>query len=1236
MPLARLELRNEYGLGDSELYRKAASGKEGAEAILQGVSVSGLVGILRLLGDVAEFGAEIFHDLHEQVMITAARGQKMLSRIKKIEEALPSIEDAIHRKASYIDLVYEIGSSWHADLRIMDGHLSYDDLPQFIMESYEECRDPPRLYLLDKYDRAGTGACLKRYSDPSYFKRAWATSEPEKTQQIQKEKKLKKFKRKLSRFTEGDVQDPLSSSQCNSLASSERFAPLSNDDQSLSAESSLVSEMRLKSEVISAPQLLNTMNKLNFTGHVSETNHSILPNDLDCDRLSVSNIQNNHEHPGASQLHNDELVFDADDDSQYDFPHWKATSRSPSVIWDEKSELVKAAGVNSDDTLQDSNSLVVNSESSKVEEPTRTRSFNQVKPVPIIADLSRSSCDQNQFEEINETDNYVDALNTLESDAETDSECQKKCMQTLSNMEHQKNESGVSGTAQYGGYANIEAPMSLHESSNEYRLPNDTYLDVSRMPELMQSSQEAGLSPGSLYDESQLLKNSVHTMLRRNAFQGTDDDQPPCSIEAKSGTMLNIKTAAATSQIQSSPPISISSIPSTKLWTNGTLLGLEPSKPVDVSLPNGTGERTRSDSLNNGVKSDKQDMVNGKISKQLNSIGEVRGLPESLSLADQRILNSNPFLSRKYLFEENGSVKHSSAYIAHNDDGLGVQLQQNSQEQSEALSLIDESEGGHVASPIVLTTSICQVHQTTKSASSKESEPCSAFNVASPSMDSVQNSNFLSPSFSGLPQRNLVQCIKIKPSVSHAKSSTRYELGIVDNGQLGDKPLADNQSKRLNGVASQTFYEQNLASQTFHEMSLINKSDYGALEKSNSSGSLYSRNSSPPLEHMKISFHPLNSLEASNLKLEQPDGCINKRIDGSAFSSFRLFPGCTLPAQDGRSESDDDTFCKSHTYSTEDLLSARSDSNSEIWDEDDFSGSKTNELSDDLRRISSSTASISSGSGFEHMNHVDQEIGLKDLCTGNDTDSFQPSYTTNIPTFESLLNKDVKYDSFSISPNNTTTITPTELPPPPPLPPIQWRLVRSSYEVPEDNYSNIGQMVHHFEDAQNQSPPAPAEIEGIIRWPLPLAKDCLLAKDGQYKKMQDNQVDSRLLTHELDSREQVLHQIRDTEIQHKLKQPEESKSQIASSEGVEEKEDLLHQIRTKTLNLRRTATSRSSFVAQPTANNRVAAILEKANAIRQVLHILMQLSISCTMKKYSCFLLRILFINISVVLSILI
>lgn len=53
MPLVRSEVRNEYGLGDPELYRKV-SRKEEPKAILDGVAVAGVVGILRQLGDLAE------------------------------------------------------------------------------------------------------------------------------------------------------------------------------------------------------------------------------------------------------------------------------------------------------------------------------------------------------------------------------------------------------------------------------------------------------------------------------------------------------------------------------------------------------------------------------------------------------------------------------------------------------------------------------------------------------------------------------------------------------------------------------------------------------------------------------------------------------------------------------------------------------------------------------------------------------------------------------------------------------------------------------------------------------------------------------------------------------------------------------------------------------------------------------------------------------------------------------
>lgn len=42
------------------------------------------------------------------------------------------------------------GTEWHASIRDERNHFIFDDLPYFIMDSYEECKEPPRLQLLDR------------------------------------------------------------------------------------------------------------------------------------------------------------------------------------------------------------------------------------------------------------------------------------------------------------------------------------------------------------------------------------------------------------------------------------------------------------------------------------------------------------------------------------------------------------------------------------------------------------------------------------------------------------------------------------------------------------------------------------------------------------------------------------------------------------------------------------------------------------------------------------------------------------------------------------------------------------------------------------------------------------------------------------------------------------------------------------------------------------------------------
>jgi len=58
MPLVRYEVRCEHSLANPELYRSAA--RDDPESLLEGVAMAGLVGIVRQLGDLAEYGPHTF------------------------------------------------------------------------------------------------------------------------------------------------------------------------------------------------------------------------------------------------------------------------------------------------------------------------------------------------------------------------------------------------------------------------------------------------------------------------------------------------------------------------------------------------------------------------------------------------------------------------------------------------------------------------------------------------------------------------------------------------------------------------------------------------------------------------------------------------------------------------------------------------------------------------------------------------------------------------------------------------------------------------------------------------------------------------------------------------------------------------------------------------------------------------------------------------------------------------
>ncbi|XP_011019047.1 PREDICTED: protein SCAR2 isoform X2 [Populus euphratica] len=219
MPLTRCQIRNEYSLADPELFK--AADKDDPEALLEGVAMAGLVGVLRQLGDLAEFAAEIFHDLHEEVMTTAARGHGLMARVQQLEAEFPSIEKAFLSQTNHSPFFSSSGADWHPNLQMEQNLITRGGLPRFVMDSYEECRGPPQLFHLDKFDVAGAGACLKRYTDPSFFK-VEAASSGIATVEVQRGKKIRK--KKGSRYKNGETPEvvPASHAKLHELFLEER------------------------------------------------------------------------------------------------------------------------------------------------------------------------------------------------------------------------------------------------------------------------------------------------------------------------------------------------------------------------------------------------------------------------------------------------------------------------------------------------------------------------------------------------------------------------------------------------------------------------------------------------------------------------------------------------------------------------------------------------------------------------------------------------------------------------------------------------------------------------------------------------------------------------------------------------------------------------------------------------------------------------------------------------------
>ncbi|XP_057970481.1 protein SCAR2 isoform X2 [Malania oleifera] len=409
MPLSRYQIRNEYSLADPELYR--AADKDDPEALLEGVAMAGLVGVLRQLGDLAEFAAEIFHDLHEEVMATAARGHGLMARVQQLEAEFPLIEKALLTRTDHSILFHNTGVDWHPNLPMDQNLISGGDLPRFVMDCYEECRGPPQLFLLDKFDTAGAGACLKRYTDPSFFKVEKASSGIVKLD-IQRDKKIRKVKKKGSRWRNGETPEVTSHAKLHQLFLEERVQNGNNDP----ARHVQLKRRQLNGFPLDSRTEKSYMEKFLVTSSperkaVREISVSSLPLEL------TSNITYESGH--------EILEIGTVSPNQENLQRKRSPFSSPNMQeTEQKLSMEELSGDITDrETLK---ALEPHTDGQAI--PFTHHKVVEEKEVTVIGESkTEGSIDGYHSDDItSEIDNYMDALTTMESEIETDSDYRHK------------------------------------------------------------------------------------------------------------------------------------------------------------------------------------------------------------------------------------------------------------------------------------------------------------------------------------------------------------------------------------------------------------------------------------------------------------------------------------------------------------------------------------------------------------------------------------------------------------------------------------------------------------------------------------------------------------------------------------------------------------------------------------------------------------------------------------------
>ncbi|XP_073056098.1 protein SCAR1-like isoform X2 [Primulina eburnea] len=983
MPLARAEVRNCYGLGVQELYREA--NKEDPKEIFDGVTVAGLVGILRQLGDLAEFAAEVFHGLQEEVMVMSSRTHNLRARTKQIESALSPLEKVVLAQRSHLHFAYTTGSNWQAHIQCDQNHFVFSDMPQFIMASYEDCRSPPRLQLLDRFDPGGPGSCLKRYSDPNLFKRESVASGEASDKKVTKDKKRLRIKKKKLWARNGELAQGASFSHHDGRM---QVTQLNGGNKTTQIMSDLDDQSSL--------DLRNGSTYSEGDFHPSHSVQTEEPGSRD----SISSPVKRHyvDDEFLDYIFLQEKISDAYDYIQINLSQDQAGCSSPSITWDEK---IEAREHDCDGTQNDYHDRNQESFPRKYEVETRgdtSLNFETVGKMdgqPLSETLPTLEPSEVHLDDIeSETGCLIDATNTVEFDHQTD--CRKRQeIEHFSKLwgkavdneleigkhnsechsSYSESDGLVNGSMYNDSIGHNPSSTSPKSTSAQYNYDNpmavkDVYDSMSSVDKALLPAQRAA----ELSDISSLPGVDSFETVKIDGITNEESvaSTSLCSFRYdNSGVPMINRTGSPAHQ---KPAIKTSYVTPVMFWTNGGLLGLEPSKPPDLNANSGIPQYPAS-AQDEEINTSSQ-RYRDIDSKKPNQIEMFKNFETGLD-------------TQSYTFQEHGeSGRHfrkPSWKISHADLGIkrgitGYSLSPNNASSTEARTMA--------------TGSSLPVNSMFKDAKRGEENSRSSVRI------------------SDLGDRLQTTGSNIIPL--HGREDDSHPSSYRNSGSFERNQNQSVAYKKISGHAK----------------------DFFGCESS-----ILSPSSSPPLGHLKISFKPIDGVETSKLKLKFPDGNINHETSRDFFPSFQLVPEITIIRQNIDSDSDD-TFCRSSSSLSDDCLHHQSESNSGQWESGQLHCGKDLDLYDDLYRISlTQSAATDQGNG---RSRGEIHYGLQFPCLEYGEQNSGSSFDFRSSESQSEFTKEPRNYA-----DSKHVVRPQGTPTPTTPPPVQWRGMESHLDDEE-------------------------------------------------------------------------------------------------------------------------------------------------------------------------------------------